>query len=215
MMLFPLRHGKVDRSKPKRIDRALDALDTSRDGELDIDEWEEAIYRGLAKRVEHLGEERERRERAARAEDEAFTIEFLMAARQVYDVVDEDGSGSLNKDVLVKAVNDADAIRSGVPAPAAAPVVAAPTVVQNVDESGQVFYIDTATGEKTNTMPAGATVMNAAAIVGTAPTSEPASGSVSIMVPPHRRSMIAWAKRRFCSSVPRRSITRALMRLRR
>ena len=48
-------------------------------GELDIDEWEEAIHRGLAKRLEQLAEERERRERAARAEDEAFTAERVAA----------------------------------------------------------------------------------------------------------------------------------------
>ncbi|KAH8057470.1 hypothetical protein JL721_9719 [Aureococcus anophagefferens] len=145
--------------KPKRIDRALNALDTSSDGELDIEEWEEAIYRGLASRVAHLGEERERRERAARAEDEKFTMEFLMAAREVYDTVDEDGSGTLNKSALVGAVNDANALLGGeAAAPSAAPEAVGPTVVRNVDADGVAFFIDTATGERTATLPDGATV---------------------------------------------------------
>ena len=42
-----------------------------------------------------------------------------------------------------------------------------------------------------------------------APTSEPASGSVSTMVPPHSRSTASRAKR-FCSSVPRYHSARAI-----
>ena len=45
---------------------------------------EEAIRRGLSKRLEQLADERERRERAAAAEDEAFSAEFLFAARKVF-----------------------------------------------------------------------------------------------------------------------------------
>ena len=38
--------------QPKRLERALKVLDTSNDGEVDVDEWEEAINRGLAKRLQ-------------------------------------------------------------------------------------------------------------------------------------------------------------------
>ena len=89
---------------PARLEKALEVLDTSKDGEVDIDEWEEAIHRGLAKRLEQLAEERERRERAARAEDEAFTAQFLNAAREVFLMIDKDDSGSLDKAEVIKAV---------------------------------------------------------------------------------------------------------------
>ncbi|KAH8057473.1 hypothetical protein JL721_9722 [Aureococcus anophagefferens] len=90
--------------QPARLEKALEVLDTSKDGEVDIDEWEEAIQRGLSKRLEQLADERERRERAARAEDEAFSAEFLNAARQVFLMIDVDNSGSLDKAEVVKAV---------------------------------------------------------------------------------------------------------------
>ncbi|KAH8060902.1 hypothetical protein JL720_13492 [Aureococcus anophagefferens] len=89
---------------PARLEKALEVLDTLKDGEVDIDEWEEAIQRGLSKRLEQLAVERERRERAARAEDEAFSAEFLNAARQVFLMIDVDNSGSLDKAEVVKAV---------------------------------------------------------------------------------------------------------------
>ena len=79
-------------------------LETSDSGEIDIDEWEEAINRGLAKRLEQLADERARRERAAAAEDEAFSAEFLNAAREVFLMIDKDDSGSLDKAEVVKAV---------------------------------------------------------------------------------------------------------------
>ncbi|KAH8060908.1 hypothetical protein JL720_13498 [Aureococcus anophagefferens] len=63
-----------------------------------------AIQKGLAKRIEQLKDERDRRERAAKADDEAFTAEFLNAARQVFDMIDVDASGSLDKGEVVKAV---------------------------------------------------------------------------------------------------------------
>ena len=44
---------------------------------------ETAINRGLAKRLEQMAKERERRERAAAAADEEFSAEFLTAARKV------------------------------------------------------------------------------------------------------------------------------------
>ena len=89
---------------PARLAKALEVLDTSKDGEVDIDEWEEAINRGLAKRLEQLADERERRERAAAAEDEAFSAEFLNAAREVFLMIDKDDSGSLDKAEVVTAV---------------------------------------------------------------------------------------------------------------
>ena len=87
--------------QPARLEKALQVLDTSKDGEVDIDEWEEAVHRGLAKRLEQLAEERERRDRAARADDEAFTAQFLNAAREVFLMIDVDNSGSLDKAEVV------------------------------------------------------------------------------------------------------------------
>ena len=89
---------------PKRLDKALKALDTDNSGEVDIEEWEEAIRRGLSKRLEQMQEERERRERAAAAEDEAFSAEFLFAARKVFMMIDVDDSGTLTKDEILKSV---------------------------------------------------------------------------------------------------------------
>ena len=44
---------------------------------------EEAINRGLAKRLQQMSEERARAARAAAAEDEEFSAEFLNMARKV------------------------------------------------------------------------------------------------------------------------------------
>ncbi|KAH8092914.1 hypothetical protein JL720_5082 [Aureococcus anophagefferens] len=96
--------------RPKRLEKALDVLDTYNDGELDIGEWEDAIHRGLAKRLDELANERERRERAALAEDEAFPTEFLSMARQVFDMMDADQSGALDKAEVVKAVKTDKAV---------------------------------------------------------------------------------------------------------
>ena len=68
---------------PPRLQKALEILDTDKSGEVDREEWEEAINRGLAKRLQQLADERERRERAALAADAEFTAEFLSAARAV------------------------------------------------------------------------------------------------------------------------------------
>ncbi|KAH8092915.1 hypothetical protein JL720_5083 [Aureococcus anophagefferens] len=95
---------------PKRLEKALQVLDTSNDGEVDVEEWEEAIYRGLSKRLEQLSIERERRERAAAADDEEFTAEFLSAARQVFDMIDVDQSGSLDKAEVIKAIQHNDEV---------------------------------------------------------------------------------------------------------
>ena len=65
---------------------------------------EEAIQRGLKRRLEQLSEERERRARAAAAADEDFSAEFLTMARQVFDMIDVDESGYLDKDEIIDAV---------------------------------------------------------------------------------------------------------------
>ena len=54
--------------------------------EIDEDEWEVAIQRGLKKRVEQLQEARARREQAAAAEDAAFSEAFLNLARQIFRI---------------------------------------------------------------------------------------------------------------------------------
>ena len=92
--------------QPKRLERALKVLDTSNDGEVDVDEWEEAINRGLAKRLQQMSEERARAARAAAAEDEEFSAEFLSMARQVFQMIDKDNSGTLVKQEIVEAVSE-------------------------------------------------------------------------------------------------------------
>ena len=67
---------------------------------------EEAINRGLSKRVEQLKVEQERRERAAQRADEEFSVEFLNAARAVFRMIDADGSGTLEKAEVVDAVKN-------------------------------------------------------------------------------------------------------------
>ena len=58
---------------------------------------EEAINRGLAKRLAQLAAERERRERAAEKADAEFSVEFLNAARKCFEMIDVDESGTLEK----------------------------------------------------------------------------------------------------------------------
>ena len=89
---------------PPRLKKALEVLDTDGSGEVDVDEWETAINRGLAKRLEQMAKERERRERAAAAADEEFRAEFLTAARKVFQMIDDDDSGTLEKAEIVTAV---------------------------------------------------------------------------------------------------------------
>ena len=71
---------------------------------VDLRAGEEAINRGLAKRLQQLADERERRERAALAADAEFTAEFLSAARAVFNMIDVDESGDLEKQEIVVAV---------------------------------------------------------------------------------------------------------------
>ena len=65
---------------------------------------EEAIKRGLAKRVSQLQDEQERRAKAAAAENAAFSAEFLGAARRVFAMIDVDNSGTLTKEEIKKSV---------------------------------------------------------------------------------------------------------------
>ena len=67
---------------------------------------EAAINRGLAKRLEQLADERERRQRAAERADAEFTLEFLNAAREVFQMIDKDDSGTLDEAEIVDAVRD-------------------------------------------------------------------------------------------------------------
>ena len=72
----------------------------------DVRAGEEAINRGLAKRLQQMSEERARAARAAAAEDEEFSAEFLSMARQVFQMIDKDNSGT-----LVKAEMSARSVR--------------------------------------------------------------------------------------------------------
>ena len=89
---------------PPRLKKALYFLDTDQSGEIDKEEWDEAISRGLAKRLEQLAAERERRERAAEKGDAEFSNEFLNAARKCFEMIDDDQSGTLEKAEIVTAV---------------------------------------------------------------------------------------------------------------
>ena len=64
---------------------------------------ETAINKGLAKRLEQLAIERERRERAALRDDAEFSTEFLNAARRCFEMIDKDDSGTLEKEEIVRA----------------------------------------------------------------------------------------------------------------
>ena len=78
------RHGRLGRGGHRRVYCPASYLSSDRRSLVDSRAGEEAIRRGLSKRLEQLADERERRERAAAAEDEAFSAEFLFAARKVF-----------------------------------------------------------------------------------------------------------------------------------
>jgi len=86
---------------PARLKKSLDYLDTDGSGELDVDEWEAAINRGLAKRLEQMADERARAARAAEKADAEFSADFLNAAREVFLMIDKDDSGSLDREEIV------------------------------------------------------------------------------------------------------------------
>ena len=78
---------------PVRLEKALKVLDTSEDGEIDVDEWELGhparpgeAHRGPAG---SRSERRANRDRAAAAADEEFSAEFLNAAREVFCMIDK------------------------------------------------------------------------------------------------------------------------------
>ena len=66
---------------------------------------ESAIQRGLKKRLAQLAEERERRQRAAEKADEEFSLEFLNAAREVFTMIDDDESGTLEKPEMLSLIH--------------------------------------------------------------------------------------------------------------
>ena len=72
---------------------------------------EEAINRGLAKRLQQMSEERARAARAAAAEDEEFSAEFLSMARQVFQMIDKDNSGTLTKKEIVHSVSSDKSVK--------------------------------------------------------------------------------------------------------
>ena len=100
--------GPASSFSSDRRDSATTAASSPRtSGSLfDVRTGEEAINRGLAKRLQQMSEERARAARAAAAEDEEFSAEFLSMARQVFQMIDKDNSGT-----LVKAEMSARSVR--------------------------------------------------------------------------------------------------------
>ena len=117
-------------TQPARLSKALDMLDTSKDGEMDMDEWMAAIKRGLAKRLDELADERERRERAGgggrrgvqrRVPEHGpqglrIVLLLVFAAsggrdpHTIFDMIDADGGGTLSKAEIVDAVKNNDEV---------------------------------------------------------------------------------------------------------
>ena len=82
------------------VRRRLDAIDASSPRRRSITpdaHRDSPIQRGLKKRLAQLADERERRQRAAEKADEDFSLEFLSAAREVFTMIDDDESGTLEK----------------------------------------------------------------------------------------------------------------------
>ena len=95
---------------------AIDAVDalTPRRGMTPDARRDEAISRGLAKRLEQLAAERERRERAAEKADAEFSNEFLNAARKCFEMIDDDESGTLEKaEMSARCVRPSTCARRG------------------------------------------------------------------------------------------------------
>ena len=68
-------------------------------------EWEAAIETALKAKLEQRRVEREQAQSANRAEIEAFTAEFLNAARECFLMIDKDNSGTLTKTEIVHSVS--------------------------------------------------------------------------------------------------------------
>ena len=66
---------------------------------------EEAIELALKAKLEQRRVEREQAQSANRAEIEAFTAEFLNAARECFLMIDKDNSGTLTKTEIVHSVS--------------------------------------------------------------------------------------------------------------
>ena len=66
---------------------------------------EEAIETALKAKLEQRRVEREQAQSANRAEIEAFTAEFLNAARECFLMIDKDNSGTLTKTEIVHSVS--------------------------------------------------------------------------------------------------------------
>jgi Ca2+-binding EF-hand superfamily protein len=87
-----------------RLEDALDTLDTSRDGKIDIQEWEVAINRGLEVRLQQLDEELDQKEAEETAAKDKFKADFRSAASRIFEMIDADSSGSIDKAELIRAV---------------------------------------------------------------------------------------------------------------
>ena len=89
---------------------------------------EEAINRGLAKRLAQLAAERERRERAAEKADAEFSVEFLNAARKCFEMIDVDESGTLEKaEMSARSVRPSTRARRGERLPPDPPAASRPS----------------------------------------------------------------------------------------
>ena len=64
---------------PSRLEAALAQLDSDRDGEIDCNEWEEAIETALRNKLAQRAKAREAQAKAAAKEIAKFTSEFLNA----------------------------------------------------------------------------------------------------------------------------------------
>ena len=96
---------------PSRLDKALNEMDTDRDGHIDIDEWEECIEIALKNKLAERAAKRELDALAAQREIAEFTGDFLNAARKCFEMIDKDGGGTLSTAEIVNAVKtDAEVI---------------------------------------------------------------------------------------------------------
>ena len=91
---------------PARLDAALNAMDTDRDGHIDADEWEECIEIALNNKLAARAAKREADAKRAQKEIAEFTGQFLSAARRCFELIDKDGGGTLSTDEIVTAVKE-------------------------------------------------------------------------------------------------------------
>ena len=91
---------------PARLDSALAQMDTDRDGEFSLSEWEDAIETALSNKLAQRAAAREAQRKAAAKEIAEFTGEFLNAARRCFEMIDKDGGGTLSTAEIVKAVKE-------------------------------------------------------------------------------------------------------------